>query len=165
MALKPLFSVTPSVPRIVAYKPADPTVALVGAHLSTFGGWTEPNHPFDVQSKNDEIIIGGNAAPLSNTGSFPERYGGVQLVIQGAEVSRQNQYLLLVSLRSVSRIPTVQLFANGKLVRTERLNGEEVMAILADCPGRNRFVYITVVLASSDRWSAMGFKGIDGYLL
>lgn len=165
MALKPFFSLTPSALLGIGYDPADLTGVIVAAYGFTFGGATNKTRSIDAQSKNNEIVIAGNPAPLSNTSSSPRTYGGLELYIFGYHYRPENQILLLISLRSISGTPTAQVFVNHKLVRDEKLEGDEVIAALVDQPRKEQSVEIDVVLASDNRYSAMGFKGIDGYLL
>ena len=89
----------------------------------------------------------------------------IRVKFYGYNVSTENQYLLLYSLRRVTQAITAQFFVGNNLVDTREIVGDEQVAILLDCPGEGSQADLIVRLASDTTWAAMGFKGVDCFLL
>ena len=127
---------------------------------------------FAQQNANDEIFIGGPNVPTSDvtitTPADWRSHSYIRVRFYGHNVSTENQYLLLYSLRRV--VPgyptTAQFFVGNNLVDTQEIVGDDQVAILLDCPGGGVFLPdIIVRLASDTTWATMGFKGVDCFLL
>lgn len=172
MTLEPLFSLRPLNPRVYTYDPAQPDAPYATAYMFSFGGLTKYYVPYRLadQYSNDEITLGYDPADptdqtISNIINDVYRRSTLQISFRGYNVSTENQYLLLFSLRSIYGTPSAQFFVGTELVRVEELGGEEQVAILLDVPGNAIFTNVYVRLASTAFTASIGFKGMDCYLL
>ncbi len=176
MALQPFFSITPSNPFVYTYDAANPRAPYALASLSSFGGVTSGGSPLRLgdQKTNDEIILGHDPMPpaYQTMGLLRSNIYGkcsIKISFYGIHVTTANQYLLLFALRSIRASVFAQFFVGTDFVRMDQLSGDEQVAILIDTlpPRRGRGVYthIYVRLASLDYWAAMGFQGMECYLL
>jgi len=172
MALEPFFSLSPLHPKVYTYNASKPNEPYTSAYLNSYGSimFTNPPYRLTDQHSNDELILGCDPVdPADQTfadlvTSFYRR-NAIRFVFYGYNVSTENQYLLLFSLRKITGTPIVQFFAGTTLVRSEELSGEEQVAILMDVPGNNLWVSVVLRLAAPDYYSMFGFKGMDCYLL
>lgn len=171
MALQPLFSLTPRSPRAYTYNPAAPDAPYGAGSLYSFGGFTDSGtRTLSDQFNNDEILLGfdpvdpGDQTLASRVDDL-FRHCGIYIAFWGANVSTDNQYLLLLAFRRAQGIPTAQFFVGSDMVRTEELSGDETVGILLDTPGSGIHTAIYVRLASPSYATVMGFKGMDCYLL
>ena len=172
MALEPFFSLTPLHPRVYTYDPSKPGEPYVYAYMDSFGGVTRNYDPCQLadQHSNDELILGYDPVDpadqsIVTTATPIFRSNTIIFFFRGTNVSTENQYLLLFSLRGLFGTPIVQFFAGTTLVRSEELSGEEQVAILMDVPGDRASNSFYLRLASPDYYSMFGFKGMDCYLL
>jgi hypothetical protein len=172
MTLQPFFSLTPLNPYDYTYNAAQPNAPYASAHLSSYGGVSFHYAPYRLpdQHSSDEILLGYDPVDLtdqtiSNFVTDGYRRNTLRFYLYGYNVSTENQYLLLFSLRYRGGTPSVQFFVGTELVRIEELDGEEQVAILMDVPGNGVGTAVFVRLASSDYYSMFGFKGMDCYLL
>ena len=174
MAVNPFFSLTPTNPYVLTYDGANPTNPYASATLYTYGGITLGNSPsfrLSTQAANDEIFLGFNPVnptqDLTITDIVNDVYNRscAQFYFTGVNVSTENQYLLLFSLRAVYGSPTAQFFVGTDLVSTEALNGEEQVAVLLDCPGNNVWMSVYVRVAGPTYYTSMAIKGMDCFLL
>ena len=172
MALQSLFSTSPSVPLVNTYDPAKPNAPYAYALSRTYGGTTSVEYPsrFGDQIGNDEIILGYDAVPLADqdlglAGGYQHQRCTIITSFVGANVTVENQYLLVFGLRAIHWEPSVQFFIGNELVDTNLVTGDEQHALLLDCPGPGIWVEVIARLASPNWWAAMGFRGVDCHLL
>jgi hypothetical protein len=174
MTLQPFFSLTPLNPRIYTYSAAQPDAPYASAYLVSYGGVSCYYSPCRLtdQYSNDELVLGFDPVdPADQTivnfyTAFYSR-NAIRFYFRGTNVSTENQYLLLFSLRGLYRTPIVQFFVGTTLVRSEelKLSGYEQVAILMDVPGNDVAAHVNLRLASSEEYSMFAFKGMDCYLL
>jgi hypothetical protein len=172
MTLAPFFSLTPLNPQDYTYDAAQPNAPYASAYMFSFGGMTKYYNPYRLadQHNNDEINLGYDPVDptdqtISNIVNDVYRRSALQISFYGYNVSTENQYLLLFSLRSMYGTPSAQFFVGTELVRIEELSGEEQVAILLDVPGNAVYTTVYVRLASTAFTASMGLKGMDCYLL
>jgi len=172
MPLTPFLSLNPLNPSVFTYNAANPNAPYAYGRVEIFGGFTSYFFPrrLSDQNANNEIIVGFNpAAPANQSIASIEndvcRRSTISILFAGYNVTTRNQYLLLFALRGALGSPSAQFFVGANLVRTEPLSGDEQVAILLDCPGPGSWVYVYVRRASPASYAAMGFKGMDCYLL
>ena len=141
MPIESFFSLSPLNPYVNTYDAANPNAPHAVARLSAYGAIHFHYYPnrLENQYSNDEIIIGQNAVPISDTNLYSSISPGKQCCIYigftGYKVTEENQYLLLFDLQERANAPVAQIFVNGELVDTEEVTGIEQHAILLDCPG------------------------------
>ena len=171
MPITPFFSLSGLNPFDYQVNPGSPGGPYANAWLYTGGGTTYPVvGNLTQQNIDDEIIIGGANVPTSDvtitTFTDWRSHSYIRVYFDAHNVSTENQYLLLYSLRQVYQNydTTAQFFVGNNLVDTREIVGDEQVAILVDCPGEG-YVDFIVRLASNNPWSEMGFKGVDCYLL
>lgn len=175
MDLHPLFSLRPLAPLAFTYDPANPNAPWALAFFETYGGFTNMfpllGGTLTDQYNRDEIALGDDPVELKDDEipSLPHlrRHCSLWTYFIGKNVSKDNQYLLLFSLRRIYGSAWVQIFVGLEFVRREKLEGEEQIAILLDSPGDGIPVTVGVRLAT-DMTSAhvgMSFKGMQCYLL
>lgn len=172
MALQPFFSLSASNPSMNTYDPANPDAPHCWAGLQQFGGVALQYAYWRLadQLSNDELIMGYNAVPLDDTdlssGGHPFKSCNTRIYISAHNVSTENQFLLVSQLRAIQGNPTAQFFIGASLVDTAELAGIEQHALLLDCPsGPYAGIDVYIRLASPIWTAAMGFQGIDCYLL
>ena len=131
-----------------------------------------PSSPYRLEDQynTDELILGYDPVdPADETISVIAndvfRRSALYIYFYGRNVSTENQYLLLFSLGSRSGSPSAQFFVGSELVRSEELSVEEQVAILLDVPGDGAYTTVYVRLASTYSYVALGFQGMDCYLL
>ena len=170
MALQPFFSLTPLSSYAHTYDAANPAAPYTLAYLNSFGGATGPGwRDLAYQYNNDEIIVGYDPVDLTDQTIgivVNDVYRRCSILIRfvGNNVSTENQYLLLFALHGLEA-SAAQFFVGADWVRTEPLSRDEQVAILLDCPGSGVYTHVCVRLASAYHYAAMGFKGMDCYLL
>jgi hypothetical protein len=169
--IEPLFSLTPLSPTVTTYDPANPTAPYGEAYFSTYGGYTDalPGRQLRDQYNNDEVILGFDAVPQSQPvfsgDDSPHRHCSLELYFRGVNVSTENQYLLLFSLRNIAGEPQAEFILGSEIVDTETITGSEQHALMFDCPGDDTWSRVIVRLASPYYASRLGFKGLDCVLL
>lgn len=172
MTLQPFASLTPLNPYTYTYDASQPNAPYVSALLDSYGGMSSHYAPYRLtdQHSSDELLLGYDPVdPADQTiGNFFTdfyRRNTIRIYFRGYNVSTENQYLLLFSLRSLYGTPIAQFFIGTELIRSEELSGDEQVAILMDVPGDGVATSVYVRLASSAMNSIFGFKGMDCYLL
>ena len=172
MPITPFFSLSGMSPFDYQVNPGSPGEPYVRAWLYTGGGATDPGlQNLWNQHWTNEIIIGGANVPTSDvTITTPDDWRShsyIRVRFQGRNVSTENQYLLLYSLRRVNQTidATAQFFVGNNLVDTQEIVGDEQVAILIDCPGDGALINLFVRLASDSSVGTMGFGGVDCFLL
>lgn len=174
MTLQPLFSLTPLNPRVYTYDPAHPDAPYALARLTSFGGITSSFNPYRLENQfsNNALILGGDPVDpaeqtISDLSADFYRRCTLRFYFYARNVTTENQYLLLFSLRSYLSpgTPGAQFFVGTDLVRSEEVSGQEQVAILLDVPGDGIPVYVYVRLASASPSALLGFQGMDCYLL
>lgn len=174
MALQPDLSLSPLNPKTYHYgSPSAHTgsPAEVYAYLDAFGvSLHRHSYTLPYQYKHDEIVFSSDPVGLNDQTiqSFENdcfRRSGLLVQIHGYYMDTQNLYLLLFALRRVQGNPSAQFFIGTDLVRTEALSGFKRVGILMDVPSPDHSIYIFVRLASPNYTDAMGFLGVDCYLL
>lgn len=173
--LTAVFSLTPLAPLALTYDPANSNAPWALAFFETYGGITNV-FPFlggtlTHQYNRDEIALGDDPVKLTDQAIHGltdlTRHCSIWVYFIGEKVSKDNQYLLLFFLRKIYGSAWVQIFTGLELVRKEKLNGEEQIAILLDSPGAGIPITVGVRLATDKNPAhvAMGFKGMRCYLL
>ena len=173
MPITPFFSLSGLSPFDYQVNPGSPGGPYARAWLFTGGGITSLATSFSLteQHTNDEIIIGGANVPTSDvtitTPADWRQHSYIRVAWYGHNVSTENQYLLLYSLRRVNQTidATAQFFVGNNLVDTQEIVGDEQVAILIDCPGDGALINLFVRLASDSSVGTMGFGGVDCFLL
>lgn len=175
MDLHPFFSLRPLAPLAFTYEPANPNAPWALAFFETYGGITNIfpllGGTLTDQYNRDEIALGDDPVKLKEDEIWDlvhlRRHCSIWTYFIGKNVSKDNQYLLLFSLRRIYGSVWVQIFAGLELVRKEKLEGEEQIAILLDSPGDGIPITVGVRLATDNNPAhvAMGFKGMQCYLL
>lgn len=169
MALEPFFSLTPINPRVYTYdasKPDDPHALAVMDCYGVMSLNHSPNRLTDHHS-SDSLLLGWDPVDPAEQTFDPAFYrrNVVRFFFWGANVSTENQYLLLFSLKGRPGTPIIQFFTGTTLVRSEELSGEEQVAILMDVPGDGVATYVYLRLACSNYYGAFEIRGMDCYLL
>jgi len=171
MILEPFFSVSPLRPFVNTYDPDHPNAPYAYASMGNFGGSTF-HFNFETQCNNNEIIIGDDPVdPTDQTiGDITAdiiRRCAFTFFLRGYNITRENQYLMLFSLRSYNYPAPViaQFFVGWELVSSEPVIGDDQVAILMDVPGDQIFVPVYVRLASTDWYASLGCRGMDCFLL
>lgn len=172
MALEPFFSLAPSSPLINTYNPEDPGAAWAFGLLHSFGGVTLAASPYRLpdQCRNDEIILGVMPADIADQDLVSAdwwRQSMLYMLLDVWNVSSERDLLLLFELRAITGLPSAQFFVGADPVLTVELGGVQHVALVLESPNGNGHMYLFVRLASSNPSyvSAMGFKGMDCYLL
>lgn len=171
MTLQPFFSLSPLKPYQTTFNPAQPNAPRASARFLSSGGVSKNSFPYSLedQHNNNELILGYSPVDPANQAinDIKDVYGysSLNLIFYGINVRTDNQYLLLFSLRNLSGSPQVQFFVGTKLVRIEKVDGEEQIAIVLDVPGDSIPSYVIVRVASILNHATIGFKGVDCYLL
>lgn len=175
MALEPSITLTGKNPYVTSYSAAAPNAPYLSAYFFGYCGFIAGAAPFRLadQYVNDEVIVGGRAINLAGPapGGFTENYSCIDVSVTGRNVTANNQYLLVFSLRGIWPNTHVKFYPGWFGVpplRTEPLPATpQNIALLVDCPGDGRNVWITAVLASPGGGveGKMGFRGMSGYIL
>lgn len=172
MPIQSLVSIDPLTPYANTYDAANPDAPYAYGYMYTFGGMTLNGGywRFGDQHNNNEIILGYDAVPLADqelwaAGDHAYRHCTIVVGFAAYNVSDQNQFLLLFGLRGIQGEPTAQFFVGADLVDSELLTGDEQHAILIDSPGTSAFINVYIRLASPYWTAAMGFRGMDCFLL
>jgi len=175
MDLHPLFSLRPLAPLAFTYDPANPNAPWALAFFETYGGITNMfpllGSALTDQYNRDEIALGDDPVELKYDEIYSldhlRRHCSIWGFFIGMNVSKDNQYLLLFSLRRIYGSAWAQIFAGLELVRKEKLSGQEQIAILLDSPGDGIPLTVGVRLATDKNSAhvAMGFNGMQCYLL
>lgn len=171
MAIQPFVSLTPSAPYASTYNAAAPADPHAYAYLLSYGGHTKHYSPYRIgdQLNDDQLIVGYNpVSPAELTiSSYQEdifERSVITTIVQGYNVSADNQFLFLFALNGISAA-TAQFFFGTEFIRAEEIAGDEQVAILVDSPGTTASLSVYIRLASSAYHAAMGFKGMDCFLL
>lgn len=176
MALEPFFSLTPSIPDVYTYDPANPDAPYVHAQLCSNGGVTYPSYSWSLsdQLSKDEIILGGittdaNDQVLDSVDDFSGAYASI--IIDAQNVSTNNQYILIIALNGYWST-TAQIFVDFDHKKSVGILRDEQIALVMDVPtrrdvsgiGPSNFNLIMVRCASHQPGGAvMGFKGLTCY--
>ena len=125
MTLQPFFSLSPLDPYAYTYDAANPNAPYAHALQYSFGGMTLYTYPhrLDDQYNNEELILGYDPVdPAEQTiGDLVAdvyRRSALRIYFTGNNVSTENQYLLLFSIRSIIRL------AQRAVLRRQRADQE-----------------------------------------
>lgn len=174
MALDTLFSLSALNPLVNGYDPANPNDPYANAYLFSYGGNTRhvSRYTLQNQANDDQIVIGVDPVSLGDEDDIASfdaqiyRRCAIQVVFYGYNVTSAQQYLLIFGLRTLDGGTSAQFFVGTDWVRTEPLSAtDEQVALLIDVPGNDVAVHLFVRLAAASAYSAMGFRGMDCYLI
>ena len=173
MSLTPAFTLSALNPSYSGYDPANPGLPYIsaqfyalGAYIGAVGHLTLPG-----QVANDEIIIGYdpvNRWDESITTPDKLRQCVISVSFWAYNTTAGNQFLLIFGLKNEGDNPWAQFFVNQAWQRTERITGDEQVAILLDHPGGTgtKYYQVDVRLATEDfQLQRLGFTGLNGYIL
>jgi len=176
MSLDPFFSLSPLNPSAHTYDAANKSAPWATAGLTSFGGYTAKNNPYNLASQHagDQLLISHD--PVADTDQTVtdietgfSRRSAVSATFTGVNVNTNNQYLLIFRLAKAIGAPIAQFFIGVDFVRAEPLTASphDDIAILLDVPGDRQRVQMFVRLAAAGGGYGHGFffKGVDCYLL